>query len=126
MCDIRRRARSGVGPRVRIAENAANGNESSDMQNRDCTPQKMPSKYSSGARNGEHRAVPGLMPISRTLRRSILRPDLTIVPHRTPIGGLGPNLLLELWADGSESIGAERLLSPLPALAEAEPVRDRT
>lgn len=46
--------------------------------------------------------------------------------YRTPMGGRGPRLLLELWAEGSESRGAERLLSPLPALALAEPVRLRT
>jgi len=45
--------------------------------------------------------------------------------YRTPMGGRGPKLLLELWAEGSESRGAERLLSPLPALALAEPVRLR-
>jgi len=33
--------------------------------------------------------------------------------HRTPMGGRGPRLLLELWAEGSESRGTEWLLSPL-------------
>ena len=46
--------------------------------------------------------------------------------HRTPMGGRGPRLLLELWAEGSESRGTEWLLSPLFALALAEPVRLRT
>jgi hypothetical protein len=53
-------------------------------------------------------------------------PDAHSQNQRTPMGGRGPKLLLELWADGSESIGADRLLSPLPALALAEPVRLRT
>lgn len=43
--------------------------------------------------------------------------------HRTPIGGRGPRLLWLLCAEGSESMLA---LSPLPALALAEPVRLRT
>jgi hypothetical protein len=46
--------------------------------------------------------------------------------YLTPMGGRGPRLLELLWALGSESRGAERLLSPLPALALAEPVRLRT
>lgn len=50
----------------------------------------------------------------------------SVLFYRTPMGGLGPRLLLELCAEGSESMGADRLLSPLPALALAEPVRLRT
>lgn len=46
--------------------------------------------------------------------------------YLTPIACLGPRLLELLCALGSESSGAERLLSPLPALALAEPVRLRT
>lgn len=43
--------------------------------------------------------------------------------QRTPIGGRGPKLELEVWADCSESMRCE---SPLPVLALAEPVRLRT
>jgi len=52
---------------------------------------------------------------------------VTEADYRTPISFRGPRLLLELCALGSdESSGADRLLSPLPALALAEPVRLRT
>jgi len=44
------------------------------------------------------------------------------VSYRTPIGGRGPRLLVLLCAEGSESMFA---LSPLPMLADAEPVRLR-